>query len=94
MNNCPICNRRLIEGPSVDLHHLIPKSRRGKNTVAIHKICHGKIHSIFSEKELEREWNTVDKLKSHPEIEKFIKWVSKKDPEFIDSSRQHNRKKR
>lgn len=93
-NPCPLCGREMVPGPSVDLHHLIPKSKKGKDTVYIHKICHRKVHSVFTEKELEKEWNTIEKLKSNPEISKFVKWVSKKDPEFLDSSRDHKRKRR
>ena len=84
----------MIPGISTDLHHLIPKSKKGKDTVLIHKICHQKIHSVFTEKELEREWNSIEKLKSNSEINKFISWVQKKDPEFIDTSKQHSRKRK
>jgi len=90
-NICPICNRTMIEGPSVDLHHLIPKSRKGKETVVIHLICHRKIHS---EKEIATKYNTIDKLRIHPDIITFVKWIKNKNPEFIDTFREANNKKR
>jgi hypothetical protein len=96
MSDCELCTRELVLGPSIDEHHLIPKLKGGKRgpTVIIHKVCHAKIHSIFTESELARIYNTIEKLLEHPEIEKFVKWVSKKHPEFYESSRESNGKRR
>ena len=94
-NNCPICERELIPGKSIDEHHLIPKTFRGKEKISLHKICHRKIHSVFSERELQHHYHTVERLCEHEEIRKFIKWVSKKDPEYYDGSKDtKSRKKR
>ena len=90
---CPLCNRPMIEGPSVDLHHLIPKSRKGRETVLIHLICHRKIHSVFTEKELATKYNTIEKLQTHEEIQNFITWVKNKHPEFVDVFRETKNKK-
>lgn len=91
---CPLCDREMIEGPTVDLHHLIPKSKGGKETVLLHLVCHRKIHSVFTEKELARSYNTIESLKKHQEIQKFIEWVSKKDPAFIVRHTEHKNKKK
>ena len=93
LGKCPICGRDLIEGRSVNEHHLMPKTYKGKETVTLHVICHTKIHSIFSEKELRDYYHTIDRLVSHPEMEKFIKWVQKKDPEFKDRNKEMRTKK-
>ena len=82
LGNCPLCGRALIDGPSVNAHHLIPKTFKGNVTVLIHTICHSKIHSVFTERELLQHYHTVERLRAHPEIEKFIQWVAKKEPEF------------
>jgi hypothetical protein len=73
---CPICDRDLPSSERSS-HHLIPKLKGGKNgpTIDIHRICHSKIHSIFSESELANIYNTVDMLKSSSDIQSFIKWV-------------------
>lgn len=92
-NNCPLCDRKMIKGPSVDRHHLIPKSRKGKETVLIHLICHRKIHSVFTEKELATKYSTIEKLKNNEEIANFILWVKNKHPEFIDTFRETKNKK-
>ena len=85
-NICPLCSRELAE-PS-NRHHLIPKSKGGKNTPAIllHKICHDKIHAVFTEKELKKYYNTFERLQQHEEMAKFIKWVRNKEPGFYDKS--------
>ena len=92
--DCPLCGREMIEGPTVDLHHLIPRSKGGKETVLLHLVCHRKIHSLFTEKELARAYNTIEKLKENVEIQKFIEWVFKKPPEFVIWHTEHKIKKR
>jgi hypothetical protein len=81
---CPLCGRPLVPGPSVNEHHLIPRSFKGRDTVAMHRVCHGKIHAVLSERELRDHFHTIDRLRAHPEIARFIQWVRRKPPEFID----------
>jgi len=93
IQNCPICERELGT-KNISKHHLIPRSKGGKNTatITIHNICHQKIHSVFSEKELKDNFNTVAQIKRSEEIIKFIKWVAKKDPSFYQSNKRMNGK--
>lgn len=93
LDTCPLCERLLIIGPSVDKHHLIPKSLGGKEVVLIHKICHQKIHSLFSERELLKTYNSIEKIKNHEDMKKFIQWVQKKSPEYLDLNITAKRKK-
>jgi len=60
--------------------------------ILIHNICHQKIHATFTEKELKREYNTVEKLLAHESIAKFVKWVAKKDPSFYQKNHTANAK--
>lgn len=92
-NPCPLCSREL-ESPTTK-HHLVPQLKGGRKlgTVLLHRICHDKIHSIFTERELQVSYNTIEKLLSNEEIQKFVKWVEKKEPSFYDSSKQNSRKK-
>lgn len=90
---CPLCSRMMVPGPTTDDHHLIPKSRKGKETVKMHVICHRKIHSILTEKEIATKYYTIELLKTHPEIAKFIEWVGSKDPEFVMTHRETRDKK-
>ena len=90
--NCPLCTRTL--GSEVQQHHLKPHtfSNRDKsvhadnNKVNLHRICHQKIHATFSEKQLLDYYHTIDRLREHEQIQKFIKWVSKKPVEFYDKN--------
>jgi hypothetical protein len=84
---CPLCGRPLVQGPSVNLHHLIPRTYKGTETVALHRICHSKIHSVLSEKELRDYYHTIERLRSRPEIARFIRWVARKPPTFTDRHR-------
>jgi two-component system KDP operon response regulator KdpE len=61
-----------------DAHHLVPKSKGGKQTQFLHRICHRQIHALFTETELARQYSTVEALLAHPEIELFVKWVKTK----------------
>ncbi|MDY0160418.1 MAG: hypothetical protein RBR64_03675 [Bacteroidales bacterium] len=80
---CPLCGRKMIEGNSLNEHHLIPKKYKGEKKVFMHKICHQKIHSVFTEKELFEYFYTFDRLKEHKEMDKFIKWVRKKPVDYV-----------
>jgi hypothetical protein len=80
--DCPLCGRKLVAGGSVNRHHLVPRSRNGREVVALHRICHSAIHAALSEKELERRYNTIEKLRNHPQLSRFVTWVRRKPPEF------------
>lgn len=91
---CPICDREMWKDKFVNRHHFLPKSKGGRETEWLHKICHRKIHSIFTNNELAREYNNPEVVRAHPEIGRFIKWISKKDPDFYDGNTTHNKKGR
>lgn len=40
--------------------------------------CHSQIHAILSNRELANEFNTLEKLKTVPDIAKFAHWISNK----------------
>lgn len=90
---CPICRREMPESTFSE-HHLIPKTFKGKETVTLHMICHNKLHSSISEREMLKYYNTIERLLGHEEIQKFVKWVSKKDPEYYDGSKETKARKK
>ncbi len=90
--SCPLCGRPL-GSVQVDRHHLIPKTFKGKDQFLVHKICHRKIHSVFTERELLHSYHTWDALRSAPEIAAFIAWVARKPPGFYTSTATANKKK-
>lgn len=97
MAKCPICNRELGE-VLIEDHHLIPKTFKGKEVITIHAICHRTIHSIFSERELLHEFNTVENILSNDKIQKFVKWIKNKPLDFYiktkDSVERKNKRRK
>lgn len=87
---CPLCNRP-IPASQVDAHHLVPKSKGGRATEYLHRICHRHIHAHFTERELADSFSTIEALLAMPEIQKFVAWVKTKPPEYYDRSRTTRR---
>ncbi|HET6522374.1 MAG TPA: HNH endonuclease signature motif containing protein [Geminicoccaceae bacterium] len=79
---CPFCGRPLAEAPSVNRHHVVPRSEGGRETVRLHRICHRKLHSLWTERELARRFASLAAGREHPEMRAFIRWVQRKPPEF------------
>jgi hypothetical protein len=84
---CPLCGRPLIPGPTIDAHHLLPRSQGGTDTVILHRICHQAIHATLSEPELARDFRTIEALRQHPDLARFIAWVRKRPVDYLDRSR-------
>lgn len=84
---CQLCHRE----EETTGHHLIPVTRHKnkknkrdfdrkevKQKIPLCRPCHSTVHATLSEKELEREFNTLQSLLGHPEIQKFIQWIKNK----------------
>jgi hypothetical protein len=50
--------------------------------VAIHPICHRAIHANFTNAELARLPPEPGALTAHPAMERFLKWIARKPPDF------------
>ncbi len=83
----------MIDGPSIDQHHWVPKSAGGSDKSPLHKVCHRKLHAVLDESELAARYNTPDSLRAHPEIAKFARWVWRKDPEWVDWHKSPRRRR-
>lgn len=88
---CPLCMRPIPKSQK-DAHHLIPKSRGGVDTVILHRLCHRQIHALLTENQLARNYSTVEALRGHPEIAKFIEWIGNK-PSHIRAAIKRSRDK-
>lgn len=88
---CAICGRE----ERLTRHHLIPRTRHHnkknkrdfdrksvKETVGLCRPCHSQIHSVLTEKQLEREFRTVEQLRAHPDIARFADWIRSKPAGF------------
>ena len=77
---CELCRREMEK---LTIHHLIPRqySKRKKidigDTVNICSPCHRQIHSLFNNKILAQELNTIEALENEPKMKKFISWVKR-----------------
>ena len=89
---CPLCGR-LIPPEQRDEHHLVPKARGGKETVAMHRVCHRQIHALFSESELAQQYNNREALLENAEIQRFVKWVQSKPNDFFVRTRKNGRRR-
>ncbi len=78
---CELCKRGDV---ILNRHHLVPKQKKGKNKldnfIDTCIPCSKQIHALFTNKELKREYNSLETLKSSKKIRKWIKWVRKKNP--------------
>lgn len=76
MNDCPLCER---SGIILSDHHLVPRCRggTGEDKVTICRDCHDALHALFSNKELESTYNSVDALMTHDGYAKMVKFISK-----------------
>ena len=90
--HCALCGRAV---EVLTRHHLIPRTRHKnkknkelfdrdtvKEIIWVCRACHDTIHAALTEKQLERDYNTVEALATHPEIKKFVDWIRDK-PETI-----------
>ena len=77
---CWLCSRPT--GETIVLHHPVPKSRGGRDTVPMHPICQQTLTANFTNSELQRHGMDVDVLLADLRIRKFVDWVANKDPDF------------
>ena len=87
---CPLCERN-IPPSQRDAHHLVPKSKGGRHTEYLHRICHRQIHALLTETELARQFNSVDALLTHPDVALFVAWVKTKPDDFMERTRKSQR---
>ena len=91
---CPICGRDMIEGPSVDRHHWVPRTKGGREAVPLHLICHRMIHRLFDESALAERYADPAALRDHPDMRRFVAWVRRQPPEYVDWPRSPRKRAR
>lgn len=80
---CVFCLRKT----PTRLHHLIPRSLGGVETVAACQSCECFIHQNWSHKELRDVFNSVDKITQTEKFKKFKKWLLKQKDDIVFSTR-------
>ncbi len=77
---CWLCERPL--GRRVQQHHPVPKSKKGRETVPVHPICHKTVYKVFTNAELARFGDDRARLIENEELAKFLRWIADKPPDF------------
>ena len=77
---CWLCERPL--GETTVLHHPVPKSRGGRDTVPMHPICQQTLIANFTNSELQRYGTDRGLLLLNPSLQKFDDWEAGKAPDF------------
>ena len=93
---CPLCERPIPPHARQSRHHLVPKLKGGRNgeTVLMHAICHNEVHATLTEAELARDYASVQALRRHPRLARFVSWVRGKDPAFHSRTAKPTRRLR
>ncbi len=98
---CELCQR---EGVELTRHHLIPRSthqrrrirrqfdrsRREHAILHVCRACHKQIHALIPEMELALRYHSREALLSHPELARFVAWISRRPPGYVP--RTHSRR--
>lgn len=101
---CELCGRQVS---FLTRHHLIPRTRHAnkrnkrefdrqevKGRIAwLCRPCHDHVHALFTEKTLERDFNTLELIAAHPEVAKFVTWIQRKPDGFKPTSREAENKR-
>ena len=80
---CQMCKRDTPQ-EVLEKHHLIPKSRKNKkkrtikNTIKVCVDCGDQLHQLFTNKEMEKTYNTIETILEDERIQKWIDWVKDK----------------
>lgn len=77
---CALCER---EVEKLTEHHLTPRSKLKKGevtpTIWICSACHRQLHVLFTNQQLHDEYNTVERLRDEPCMQRFLAWIRKQD---------------
>jgi predicted HNH restriction endonuclease len=80
---CELCGRAVS---NITVHHLVPRSqvaRKERSTLPTAKLCaacHKQLHALFSNRDLKAKYSNIEELREAPEMQKFLIWVRKQDP--------------
>lgn len=77
---CALCQRLVSR---VTRHHLIPKSLGGREVVPLCDACHQTLHSFFQNATLSKELHSLEALRAHEDIARYLAWVRKQPDRAI-----------
>jgi 5-methylcytosine-specific restriction enzyme A len=85
---CALCERQVGK---ISMHHLVPKSWGGEETIPLCSPCHGTLHKFFTNRTLAKEKYSLTILRQDPEIARYLAWVRKQPDRAIKVRPRRNR---
>ncbi|AYA38853.1 HNH endonuclease [Hymenobacter oligotrophus] len=84
---CQLCERQVQH---VSRHHLVPREEGGRYgpTVDLCQPCHSTVHLLLTNKELARQYHSVEALRSAGELQKYLHWIKRSRVERISNRRR------
>ncbi len=85
-NCCALCER---EVQHTSRHHLIPREEGGRHgpTADLCQPCHSSIHLLLDNKELARQYHTIEALRTAEKLQKYLHWIRRSRVERISNRR-------
>ncbi|RSK43193.1 HNH endonuclease [Hymenobacter rigui] len=83
---CGLCGR---EVQHTSRHHLVPREEGGRYgpVVELCQPCHSTIHLLLDNRQLARQYNTIELLREAPELQVYLHWVCRSKVERISNRR-------
>ena len=83
---CGLCERQVQQ---TTRHHLVPREEGGRygETVDLCQPCHSSVHRFLTNRELARQYPTVEALREAAELQGYLSWIRKNRVEKIRNRR-------
>ncbi|WP_375437211.1 HNH endonuclease [uncultured Hymenobacter sp.] len=85
-NCCALCEREVQQ---LSRHHLVPREEGGRHgpTADLCQPCHSSVHLLLDNKELARQYHTIEALRSAEKLQKYLHWIRRSRVERISNRR-------
>ena len=83
---CGLCERAVAQ---TSRHHLVPREEGGRygDVVDLCQPCHSSVHRFLTNKELARQYASVEALRGAEELQGYLSWIRKNKVEKISNRR-------
>lgn len=78
---CPICKRE-IPDKYIEKHHLVPKSKKGKEFILVCINCGDMLHQLIDNKDMAKNFNNLGVILTRDDVQKYVNWVQKRPNNF------------
>ena len=88
-SRCALCEREVRH---ITRHHLIPRSKGGREVVDLCIPCHKSLHSFFSNRTLLTDLHTLEALRQQPDIARYLKWIQTQPDRLVRVNRRREKR--